>query len=107
MSVYVDGLTDYGDIARKRRLPGTRWCHLTADSREELHAFAARIGMRRSWFQDPCVVGKPLPSKPGSPHSRMWHYDLTPSKRAAAVRAGAVEITDAQMLTVMSQEGRA
>lgn len=52
--------------------------HLTVDSGlgdvEELHAFAARIGLRRAWFQSGSTP----------------HYDLTPGRRAAALRAGAV-----------------
>lgn len=55
---------------------GKRSCHLTTDGPiEALHDFAARIGMKRSWFQD---------------HPRMPHYDLTPKRREAALRAGAV-----------------
>ena len=51
-------------------------CHLTTDGPiEELHSFAARIGLRRSWFQL---------------HPKMDHYDLTPRRRAAALAAGAV-----------------
>lgn len=50
MSVYVDELVDYGvRIGRA----GPWWCHLVADSEDELHAFAKRIGMARSWFQSP------------------------------------------------------
>jgi hypothetical protein len=63
------------------QLPGMRlaiWCHLTADTKDELHAFARSIGLRRSWFQD----------KPAG----LWHYDVTKSKRAEAVRAGATQI---------------
>jgi hypothetical protein len=52
------------------------WCHLTADTLEELHAFAAKLGMKREWFQD--KVDRP-------------HYDLTPGKRLQAIRLGAVE----------------
>jgi hypothetical protein len=60
---------------------GFRWCHLTADSAEELHAFAARLGLKRYRFQ----------TKPGRP----WvdHYDITEDKRRDAVALGAVEIT--------------
>jgi hypothetical protein len=50
-------------------------CHLTADTLEELHAFAARLGLRRSWFQD---------------HPRLPHYDLTKSRREQALQLGAV-----------------
>ena len=74
MSVYVDALVSYP--------PSQSWswvesCHLYADSVDELHAFAARIGLRRAWFQR---------SSNGLPH-----YDLTRRKRQEAVRAGAIE----------------
>ncbi len=73
MAVYVDVLRDWG------------WklgpsCHLITDGpNEELHEFAARLGLKRAWFQ----------SKSSGPH-----YDLTASKRALAVRLGAVELDD-------------
>ena len=52
-------------------------CHMTieGDDLEPLHEFAKRIGMKRSWFQ---------------PHPKMPHYDLTPGRRDAALRFGAV-----------------
>lgn len=73
MTIYVDNIIDWPVevVALDARHCGTRWCHLISDvSEEELHAFAVRIGMRRAWYQ------------PG-------HYDLTPRRRAAAIRAGA------------------
>lgn len=75
MTVYVD------DAFIPAQLPGMRpakWCHLTADTKDELHAFAARIGLRRTWFQDK--------------RRGLWHYDVTMSKRREAVAAGAVQI---------------
>lgn len=70
--VYVDTLIDYGWKLGKS-------CHMLADSENELHEFAAKIGMKRSWFQsgDGCSVP---------------HYDLVASKRKLAVKAGAVEV---------------
>ena len=58
-----------------------RWCHLLADSTDELHIFAAGLGLKRSRFQ----------SKPGRP----WvdHYDIDEDRRRAAVALGAIEIT--------------
>jgi hypothetical protein len=56
---------------------GHRWCHLWADSEEELHTFAALLGMRRSWVHVTSLA----------------HYDLTPNKRAQALRHGALEST--------------
>lgn len=50
--------------------------HMTTDGElEELHAFAAKIGLRREWYQ---------------PHHLAPHYDLTSSKREHAIRLGAV-----------------
>jgi len=57
---------------------------MTADSKEELHDFAKKIGLKRSWFQDD---GK----------RKFWHYDLTPSKRTKAVRLGATEVTAVEL----------
>jgi hypothetical protein len=76
-------------------------CHLTADTVAELHEFAARIGMRRSWFQSDTPAGKRVLPPVGS-----WHYDLTPAKRAAAVRAGAVETDWAGMAALFRAAGR-
>jgi hypothetical protein len=55
--------------------------HMQADTLEELHAMADRLGLRRSWFQ----------SKPGKP----WHdhYDLTVAKRDQALRLGAIPVS--------------
>ena len=80
MAVYVDETKDYTWIAKARRLRHTHWCHLTADTEEELHAFASRLGLRRSWFQ-----------KKGDQDYR-WHYDIVPTKRAQAVKLGAQEV---------------
>ena len=30
---------------------GRSWCHLVADDGDELHRFAAQLGLRRRWFQ--------------------------------------------------------
>jgi len=79
MAVYVDELHNFG-----WRLGPS--CHLTADTNEELHAFAARIGLKRSWFQK---------STSGP------HYDLTVGKRVQAVAAGALEITDKEAVEKM------
>lgn len=51
-------------------------CHMYADSLEELHAMASRIGLKKSWFQH---------------HRWVDHYDLTESRRVKAVLAGAIE----------------
>ncbi|MCD6392439.1 MAG: DUF4031 domain-containing protein [Planctomycetes bacterium] len=79
MSVYVDPL-QASVLKVNWRYP--QGCHLIADSDDELHAFATRLGLKLGWFQD---------------KSTMPHYDLTPNKRKQAVRLGAVELTLHQM----------
>lgn len=72
MTVYVDDMrATFGRMVM---------CHMLADTDDELHAMAARIGVARKWWQSPEKTS-------GS------HYDIALSKRAAAVAAGAVEIT--------------
>ena len=75
MSVYVDDMrTNFGRMVM---------CHMVADTDAELHAMADRIGVARRWHQ-----------KAGTPHS---HYDIALSKRALAVKAGALEINSSQL----------
>ena len=64
---------------------GRRWCHLTADSEDELHDLAARLGLVRQWFQ----------SKPGRPWSD--HYDLPEEVRAQAIACGAQPLSTREM----------
>jgi len=87
MSVYVDELFKCGGISPK--WPYDEACHMTADSVDELHAFAAKLGLKREWFQQ----GRILP-----------HYDLTRKKRAQAVRLGAVEVTGREMVQLMRRQ---
>ena len=70
--VYVDEIVKY-PWARAPFKGGS--CHMTADTLEELHELAQRIGLKREWFQA---------------KSNVPHYDLTPSRRALAMEAGAV-----------------
>jgi hypothetical protein len=60
-----------------RRHRSGEWCHMVSDeSLEELHEFAATIGLKCKAFQS---------------ISRS-HYDLRPSKRRWAVSMGAEEV---------------
>ena len=74
VSVYVDPLFE-----AKANAEGCEWCHMGADTVEEIHAFAAKIWRRRCWFEG---------LRRGCPH-----YDLTPSFRVKAVVAGAIEVS--------------
>ena len=70
-------MTVYVDAARHKTGPRGRvkYCHLTADSVEELHAFALKIGVKRCWFEV---------SRRGVPH-----YDLNEKMRSTALENGA------------------
>jgi hypothetical protein len=83
MTVYVD---DMAAPFKPAHLPGRTYvmCHMMADTLEELHAMADRIGVARRWVQDA-----------QSPSD--VHYDISLSKRALAVKAGAVQVTWRQM----------
>jgi hypothetical protein len=69
------------DLRIPSRVAGisARWSHLTADTKGELHAFAARLGLRREWFQDNA--------------GGLWHYDVTDSMRRKAIALGATPLT--------------
>ena len=66
---------------KSKRWPWPKSCHLTADSLDELHAFARALRLKMRWFQD---------------HSFLPHYDLTESKRGHAISAGAKQLTRAE-----------
>jgi len=77
MTVYVDDWRQPARFGRHDKI----WSHLTVgpgDDIAELHDFAARIGLKRSWFQD-----LPWPRE---------HYDVTDNKRRQALAQGAVAI---------------
>lgn len=78
MAVYVDDMR-----ARFRRM---LMCHMIADTEEELHALADRIGVARRWYQGD-------------------HYDICLAKRTLAVRYGAREIS-ARQLSAMALNRR-
>lgn len=69
MTVYVDDMfrVPMGQFGRMKM------SHMIAESLDELHEMADRLGLKRSWFQGD-------------------HYDISMSVRARAVQLGAVEI---------------
>lgn len=78
MAVYTDGV------------------HLIADTLEELHAFAASIGLNRCWFEN----------------HRKQHYDLMlgkdyrAKKLKLALEKGAILKTDRELITIIQQQKR-
>lgn len=80
MSVYVDDMkAPYGRMIM---------CHMAADTTDELLAMADTIGVHRRWIQ-----------KQGTP---MEHFDIALSKRKAAVRAGALEVTRRELAKILN-----
>ena len=80
MPVLVDPLRRYDHV----RLSVKDWCHMAVDgSFEELHTFAAQLGIPRSRFQGD-------------------HYDLTPWIRARAAALGAEQVTTGELLVRMA-----
>lgn len=91
MAVYVDAMMEWGWVLRGRCVPS---CHMFTDTidLDPLHAMAQQIGMKRSWFQD----------KRAAPH-----YDLTLSRRQAAVALGAIEVERRQAVAIWRQRREA
>jgi hypothetical protein len=83
MAVYVDPMRSWGGAGK------FRWkesCHMYADTVDELHAMAAKIGLKREWFQD---------------DQRLPHYDLHQARRTKALKHGAYTHTRGEMVSFM------
>ncbi len=81
MPVYVDTM--------EARLGQMVMCHMLADTIEELHTMADKIGLKREWFQS---------------RSRFPHYDLCKSKRLHALRLGAIEINKDELVELLHKQ---
>ena len=77
MAVYVD--------QEENQLGRMKMCHMIADTIEELHEIADKIGMKRESFQP-----KSFP-----------HYDVSKERRALAIKLGAKEIGRREVVAVM------
>lgn len=82
MMVYVDNMkATYGRMIM---------CHIIADTIEELHEMADKIGIDRKWFQS---------------HSKHLHYDICLNKRKIAISYGAKEIDMRETVKILKQIG--
>jgi hypothetical protein len=79
MAVYVDN--------QKNKYGRMLMCHMVADSIDELHEFAVKIGLKREWFQ--------------GENEKNPHYDLSQAKRKKAVDNGAIEIGSKELIEVL------
>lgn len=80
MSVYVDkSRNGFGRMVM---------CHLIADTPAELRAMALKIGLNLRWFQ----------ARASTPH-----FDISQSKKAMAIAAGAIELDRRPFVDVMKR----
>lgn len=94
MTVYVDKLRTYPDeVLSLRLLKHKKWCHMLADTSEELDNFAIKLSLKPSWKSNPYL-------------NRISHYDLTENKRNQALRMGAIEISDEDLVTLIKKTRR-
>ena len=78
MSVYVDkSENSFGRMIM---------CHMIADTHEELHEMADKIGVAMKWFQA---------------DSSTPHYDICKSKRVLALEHGAIDADRREFVMVM------
>lgn len=84
MAVYVDPNMAWPP---SKKWPFKSVSHMYADSVAELHTMAKRLGLKRIWCSDHT-----------QPNSDLLHYDLNASKRAQAVRFGAIETSHEHMV---------
>jgi hypothetical protein len=66
---------------------GRRWAHVVSDeSYDELHEFAARLGIERRWFQGD-------------------HYDLPEEHRERAIALGATPVPSRELVRRLRDSG--
>ena len=80
MAVYVDDAIWHWQ--------GMRWAHLIADGEDELHRFAADLGISRLVYQGPPKTAHP-------------HYDTTAFERRRAITHGAILCTREEIVVVL------
>jgi len=104
MTIYVDSAMIPATVPNGRVSHTSRWCHLMSDEidPDELHRFAALLGLRRSYFQI---------NIRDRAHD---HYDVTLGKRAQAIALGAqvidgrglVELLHRRRMKIAERAGR-
>jgi hypothetical protein len=67
---------------------GLKWAHLLADDADELHRFAARLGIHRASYQGP-------------PRTSVPHYDVTPYERQRAIALGAIACSREEIVAIL------
>jgi hypothetical protein len=70
------------------RWQGLQWAHLLADDIDELHRFAAQLGINLLSYQGP-------------PRTSVPHYDLTAYERRRAIARGAIACSRQDIVAVV------
>ena len=73
---------------------GLKWFHLLADDIDDLHRFAARLGIHRASYQGP-------------PRTSVPHYDLTSYERQRAIALGAIACSREEIVAIARRSRRA
>ena len=89
MTVYVDDAFIPAKIRSGRLTHDSKWCHMTADSTEELVAMAKAIGLQEKYIQFPGTWKE--------------HFDVTEPKRRLAVAKGAMEVGQRERIKEMGE----
>jgi len=90
MSVYVDNAFIKASVKSGPLTHESRWCHMTADTSEELMAMALRIGLKPKYIQYPGTWKE--------------HFDVTEPKRKQAIAAGAIEVSARERIMQMGMK---
>ena len=85
MTIYVDEIRKHPETLLRFK----NWCHMMTDQNDlaELHDMAEKIGHKPGWFQ-------PDPIHP--------HYDMVPSRRALAIKFGAIPVSAKKIIELCS-----
>ena len=89
MTVYVDDAFIPAKVRSGARVHDSRWCHMKADTTEELVAMAKSIGLQESYIQFPGTWKE--------------HFDVTEPKRRQAIAKGAVEVGQRERIKEMGE----
>lgn len=80
MAVYIDSANN--------KFRGMIMSHMIADTLDELHVMAKKIGMKKEWFQE---------------DASFPHYDVSISRKKDALKLGAIEIERREIVRKMRE----
>lgn len=89
MSVYVDNAR----IPYRRGSRKLLMSHMLADTTAELESMARKLGLKPEWIQCPGTYRE--------------HYDVCASRRAEAVRLGALEVSTLELVRLRQKKREA